>query len=134
MHLLNADGKRKYYNVSLSITNNIKTIVIILFIYILIPLFNSSVWLLNWLLSVFRQIRQISILDRTGNDDREQEEERKHCRRCLSQRRQNKSPISNALAKQKNLSADTDIWKMPNIGRYIGRPLPIMPLFTKYVL
>ncbi len=30
----------------------------------------------------------------------------------FSQRRQNKSPASNASAKQKNLTADADIWKM----------------------
>ncbi len=41
-------------------------------------------------------------------------------RRCLYQRCQNKSPASNISVKQKNLSADADIWKMPNIGRYIG--------------
>ncbi len=34
---------RKYYNVGLSITNNIKAIVINFFVYILITLFNSSI-------------------------------------------------------------------------------------------
>ncbi len=32
--------------------------------------------------------------------------------------RQNKSPASNAAAKQKNVSADADIKKMPNIGQF----------------
>ncbi len=40
--------------------------------------------------------------------------------RCVLARRQNKSPVSNTLAKQKN---DADILKMPDIGRYIGWPL-----------
>ncbi len=63
----------------------------------------------------------------TFKDDIEQEGECEHCvlRRCRSQshqnksmlRRHNKSPASNI---QENLSADADIWKMPNIGQYIG--------------
>ncbi len=59
----------------------------------LIPLFNS-IWLLN---------RLLSVLDTTVNDDSEHKGE---CE-SHSQRRQNKSPASNA-------SADADIWK---IGR-----------------
>ncbi len=64
----------------------------------------------------------LSVLDRTVNNNSEQEGECEHCvlRLCRSQHRQNKSPSSNASAKQENLSADADIWKMPNIGRYIG--------------
>jgi len=37
--------------------------------------------------------------------------------RCVLAHRQNKSPVLNTLAKQKN---DADILKMPDIGRYIG--------------
>ncbi len=40
---------------------------------------------------------------------------------------------SKASAKPKNLSADADIWKMPNIGRYIGRPL-LIDIYTHFYL
>ncbi len=60
--------------------------------------------------------------DRTVNDNSKQEGECEHCvlRLCRYQRCQNKSPASNGSAKQKNVSADSDIWKMPNIDQYIG--------------
>ncbi len=60
--------------------------------------------------------------DRTVTDNRKQEGECEHCvlRLCRYQHRQNKSPASNGSAKQKNVSADSDIWKMPNIDQYIG--------------
>ena len=100
---------RKYYNVCLSITNNIKAIVIIL-LYTLIPLFNRSIGLLD---------RLLSVLDRTVNNDSKQEGECEHCvlRRCRSQHHQNKCPVhrqnkscaSNTSAKQENLSADAII-------------------------
>ncbi len=40
--------------------------------------------------------------------------------KCSSQRYQNKSPALNTLAKLKYVSANADIWKISNIGRYIG--------------
>ncbi len=69
-------------------------------------------------------IRHIYIyIDRTVNDSELVEGECERCalRRCRSQHRQNKSPASKTSTKQKNLSADADIWKMPDIGQYIGR-------------
>ncbi len=87
----------------------------ILFVYIVIPLFNSSIWLLDGFLSV---------LDKTV--DNEQEGEWEHCvlKSYRFQPRQNKSPASYTSAKKKNLSADALFEKcLDQPGRYIGRPL-----------
>ncbi len=86
-HLLNAEGKREsiimfafLLLIILYKSNRYNTF----FVYLLIPLFNSSIWLLD---------RLLSVLDRTVNDDSEQEGECERCvlRCCRSQRRQNKS-------------------------------------------
>ncbi len=87
--------------------------------YILIPLFNRSIWLLD---------RLLSVLDSAVNDDSKQEWVRENVSTvcpgaagCRSQRRQNKSTLrrERIVQTRKNLSANADIWKIPNIGRYI---------------
>ncbi len=47
--------------------------------------------------------------------------------------RQNKSPASKTSTKQKNLSSDADIWKMPDIGQYIGRPLNTLEFIDTFL-
>ncbi len=73
------------------------------------PLFNSSIWLLN---------RLLSVLDRTVNDDREREENISSV--CSAAAVLITVKIKVWHAKQKNVSADVNIWKMPIIRWYFG--------------